>query len=97
MSRIDLDGVLGMAPLPHPSAGKTEIRWSFGRKAQLIFGIRDNSFTAAEACAAWNLTPEEIESWCRRYRRWGLDGLKSSRVQCANPNRPVHLGHRRFR
>ena len=38
-------------------------RWVLRRKAEVIAAIRGGLLTAAEACARYRLSPEELELW----------------------------------
>jgi len=38
-------------------------RWTAGRKLELLIGIDARLLTIEEACAAHNISPDELASW----------------------------------
>ena len=56
-------------------------RWVVRRKAEVIAAIRGGLLTAAEACARYRLSPEELELWQESIDRAGVPGLRVTRIQ----------------
>ncbi len=56
-------------------------RWVVRRKAEVIAAIRGGLLTAAEACARYQLSPEELELWQESLDRAGVPGLRVTRIQ----------------
>ena len=56
-------------------------RWVLRRKAEVIAAIRGGLLTAAEACARYRLSPEELELWQESIDRAGVPGLRVTRIQ----------------
>ena len=61
------------------------------RKAEVIAAIRGGLLTAAEACARYRLSPEELELWQESLDRAGVPGLRVTRIQLYRdyPVKPV--------
>lgn len=78
---IEVPGPLGrpmtLASLPPPDTR----RWVVRRKAEVIAAIRGGLLTAAEACARYRLSPEELELWEESIDRAGVPGLRVTRIQ----------------
>ncbi|MFN3370774.1 MAG: DUF1153 domain-containing protein [Sphingomonadaceae bacterium] len=78
---IEVPGPLGkpitLATLPPPDTR----RWVVRRKAEVIAAIRGGLITAAEACARYGLSPEELELWSESLDRAGVPGLRVTRIQ----------------
>jgi hypothetical protein len=78
---IEVPGPLGrpmtLADLPPPDTR----RWVVRRKAEVIAAIRGGLLTAAEACARYRLSPEELELWQDSIERAGVPGLRVTRIQ----------------
>jgi hypothetical protein len=66
-------------------------RWVVRRKAEVIAAIRGGLLTAAEACARYRLSPEELELWQESLDRAGVPGLRVTRIQLYRdyPVKPV--------
>ena len=62
--------------LPSP---RTE-RWTPGRKAAVIEGVRQGLLTIEQACERYNLTIDEYRAWERDFDSHGEPGLRSTRV-----------------
>ncbi len=88
---IEVPGPLGRAitldSLPPPDTR----RWVVRRKAEVIAAIRGGLLTAAEACARYRLSPEELELWQDSLDRAGVPGLRVTRIQLYRdyPVKPV--------
>jgi hypothetical protein len=78
---IEVPGPLGqpitLDSLPPPDTR----RWVVRRKAEVIAAIRGGLLTAAEACARYRLSPEELELWQDSLDRAGVPGLRVTRIQ----------------
>lgn len=78
---IQVPGPLGrpitLDSLPPPDTR----RWVVRRKAEVIAAIRGGLLTAAEACARYRLSPEELELWQESIERAGVPGLRVTRIQ----------------
>ena len=63
-----------------PPAG-TKKRWVIGRKAQVVAAVRGGLLPLDEACSRYMLTIDEFLSWQDSVDRYGLAGLRSTRIQ----------------
>jgi hypothetical protein len=68
---------LTMADLPPPSTK----RWVIRRKAEVVAAVRGGLLSLDEACRRYTLTVEEFLAWQRAIDRFGLAGLRATRVQ----------------
>lgn len=68
---------VSLATLPPPDTR----RWVVRRKAEVIAAIRGGLLTAAEACARYRLSPEELDLWQESIDRAGVPGLRVTRIQ----------------
>jgi hypothetical protein len=62
-----------------PPAGTR--RWVIRRKAEVVAGVRGGLLTLEEACERYTLSVEEFLSWQRAIDRYGLLGLRTTRIQ----------------
>lgn len=69
--------LIGLDDLPPPNT----TRWVMRRKAEVVSAVRGGLLTIDEACARWNLSVEELESWQRLIDRYGVRGLRATRLQ----------------
>jgi hypothetical protein len=73
-------------------------RWTAHRKAAVLKEIAAGELSVSEAMSRWDLSLEELQSWDRDYRRYGLRGLKTTGVQDIRagrgPNIAQHGGRR---
>jgi len=102
---LEVPGPLGkpitLESLPPPDTR----RWVVRRKAEVIAAIRGGLLTAAEACARYRLSPEELELWQESIDRAGVPGLRVTRIQIykdyvaplSKAARPSEHGDERFR
>ena len=78
---LSVPGPLGkpitLESLPPPDTR----RWVVRRKAEVIAAIRGGLISAAEACARYRLSPEELELWQESIDRAGVPGLRVTRIQ----------------
>lgn len=65
------------AKLPHPNV----IRWTIRRKAAIVTAVATGVLSQAEACRRYRLSDEEFCSWQQTYQRYGLPGLRVTRVK----------------
>jgi len=68
---------IGLDDLPPPET----TRWVMRRKAEVVSAVRGGLLTVEDACARWNLSLEEYESWQRLIDRYGVRGLRATRLQ----------------
>ena len=68
---------LTLEDLPPPDT----IRWVVRRKAELVAGIRGGLISLEDACERYQLSKEELESWVASLDRFGLHGLRTTRLQ----------------
>jgi hypothetical protein len=77
-SIIGPDGsVLRREDLPPAVTG----RWVARRKAEIVLAVRGGLLTFEEACARYNISAEEFQSWERLIDRHGMNGLRVTRLQ----------------
>jgi hypothetical protein len=69
--------LLTLEDLPPPDT----IRWVARRKAELVAGIRGGLISLEDACERYQLSREELESWVGSLERFGLRGLRTTRLQ----------------
>ena len=75
---IGPDGnLLTLADLPSPNTK----RWVIRRKAEIVVAVRGGLLSLDEACRRYTLTPEEFLAWQRAVERFGLPGLRATRMQ----------------
>lgn len=75
---IGPDGTaLTIADLPPPSTK----RWVIRRKAEVVSAVRGGLLSLETACDRYHLTAEEYASWERAIDRYGMQGLRATRVQ----------------
>lgn len=73
----DSQDAFGSVPeLPSPRQ-----RWTTKRKASVVEAIRGGWVPVEEACRVYSLSAEEIVAWERDMDRYGVPGLRSTRVQ----------------
>jgi hypothetical protein len=53
-------------------------RWVSSRKALVVRAISAGLIDAAEACALYNLSEEELSDWCKKARSHGEKALKAT-------------------
>ena len=56
-------------------------RWVIRRKAQVVAAVRGGLLSLDEACRRYTLTVDEFLAWQRAIDRFGLAGLRATRVQ----------------
>jgi len=75
-----------------PSPGK---RWVPRRKAMVIAALRAGETTIEEVCSLYRLSPDELAGWISSFERYGVPGLRATRVQIYRDNRSVAARHER--
>lgn len=56
-------------------------RWVIRRKAEVVAAVRGGLISLDQACDRYKLTVDEFLSWQRSIERYGLPGLRATRVQ----------------
>jgi len=56
-------------------------RWVVRRKAVVVNAVRNGSITLQEACRRYRLSVEEFLAWQRAIERYGIPGLRVTRLQ----------------
>jgi len=56
-------------------------RWVVRRKAEVVAAVTGGLLSVEDACARYNLTPEEFATWQRAVDRSGMAGLRVTRIQ----------------
>ena len=69
--------MLSLESLPPPDTR----RWVARRKAEVVAAVRAELLSFEEACARYNISPEEYASWERAIDRHGMGGLRVTRLQ----------------
>jgi hypothetical protein len=82
MKDHDRIGIPAHAPpslvnLPSPSTK----RWVAKRKAMVVAAVRNGVLSLQEACRQYNLSVEKFLAWERSIERYGVPGLKGTRLQ----------------
>jgi len=65
------------AELPSPNTK----RWVVRRKAVVVAAVRSGTLSLQEACRRYNLSVEEFLAWQRSIDRYGVPGLRVTRLQ----------------
>jgi hypothetical protein len=65
------------AELPSPETK----RWVVWRKAVVVQAVRTGLISLQEACRRYNLSLEEFLAWQRAIERYGVPGLRVTRLQ----------------
>lgn len=68
---------LTKADLPSPETR----RWVIRRKAEVVAAVRGGLITQEEACTTYGISDEEFEGWARAIDRFGMQGLRTTRIQ----------------
>ena len=56
-------------------------RWVVRRKAIVVQAVRNGSISLHDACRRYNLSVEEFLAWQRAIERYGVPGLRVTRLQ----------------
>lgn len=57
------------------------LSWTAKRKADVLKEIRLGKKTSEEACAAYDLSPEELRGWQLQFQAFGVQGLRATKIQ----------------
>lgn len=83
-SREQVDFVIGpdgqkltKADLP----ASTTRRWVIRRKAEVVAAVRGGLISLEEACESYGISHEEFETWEKAIDRFGIQGLRTTRIQ----------------
>lgn len=68
---------LTLETLPPPST----TRWFVRRKAEVVAAVNGGLLSVDEACERYGLTLEEFATWQRAVDRFGIAGLRTTRIQ----------------
>ncbi|KPF78756.1 hypothetical protein IP78_10480 [Brevundimonas sp. AAP58] len=68
---------LTMRDLPPPNTD----RWVIRRKAEVVAAVRGGLITLDEALTRYRLTAEEFLAWQKAIDKWGMQGLRTTRIQ----------------
>ena len=63
--------------LPPPGTG----RWVIRRKAEVVAAVRGGLLSLDDALARYRLTAEEFLAWQKAIDKWGMQGLRTTRIQ----------------
>lgn len=69
--------ILTLDDLPPPETK----RWVARRKAEVVAAVRAQLLTLEEACTRYNLSMEEFMCWEAAIDKYGLGGLRVTRIQ----------------
>ena len=72
---IEFDAALPELPSPDTK------RWVVRRKAVVVHAVRSGLISLQEACRRYNLSVEEFLAWQRAIERYGVPGLRVTRLQ----------------
>jgi hypothetical protein len=56
-------------------------RWVIRRKAEVVAAVRGGLLTLDDACDRYRLTHDEFIAWQKAIERWGMPGLRTTRIQ----------------
>ena len=56
-------------------------RWIPRRKAMVVYAVQADLITMKDACDRYSLTPAEFASWERNVKRYGVRGLRVTRLK----------------
>ncbi len=76
----DDDAAAAGSPLHELPAPDTR-RWVVRRKAVVVQAVRNGTITLQDACRRYNLSVEEFLAWQRAIERYGIPGLRVTRLQ----------------
>ena len=68
---------LTIGDLPPPETG----RWVIRRKAEVVAAVRGGLLSLEDACTRYRLTSEEFSSWQQSIDAYGMQGLRTTRIQ----------------
>lgn len=56
-------------------------RWVIRRKAEVVAAVRGGLLSLEEALETYRLTAEEFLAWQKAIDKWGMQGLRTTRIQ----------------
>ena len=68
---------LTLADLPPPNTQ----RWVIRRKAEVVAAVRGGLLSLDDACERYGLTNEEFLAWQQSIDKFGMPGLRTTRIQ----------------
>ena len=68
---------IGVDDLPPPDTK----RWVVRRKAEVVAAVRAGLISLEDACRRYTLSVEEFASWQTLVDRYGVRGLRATRIQ----------------
>ncbi|KQS55766.1 MAG: DUF1153 domain-containing protein [Brevundimonas sp.] len=68
---------LTVRDLPPP----TTDRWVIRRKAEVVAAVRGGLLSLDDALSTYRLTAEEFLAWQKAIDKWGMQGLRTTRIQ----------------
>ena len=68
---------LTLGDLPPPSTA----RWVIRRKAEVVAAVRGGLLSLDDALSQYRLTAEEFLAWQKAIDKWGMQGLRTTRIQ----------------
>ena len=64
-----------------PEMPKLGERWTVRRKATVVEAVRGGWVPIEDVCELYNITVDEFLAWERQIDRYGVPGLRATRVQ----------------
>ena len=77
LQSLDVSDYSPAVELPSPNTK----RWVVRRKAVVVAAVRNGTLSLQEACRRYNLSVEEFLAWQRSIDRYGVPGLRVTRLQ----------------
>lgn len=56
-------------------------RWVIRRKAEVVAAVRGGLLSLEDALERYRLTAEEFGAWQKAIDKWGMQGLRTTRIQ----------------
>jgi len=56
-------------------------RWVIRRKAEVVAAVRGDLLSLDDALTKYRLTAEEFLAWQKAIDKWGMQGLRTTRIQ----------------
>ena len=56
-------------------------RWVIRRKAEVVAAVRGGLISLEDALKRYRLTAEEFIAWQQAIDKWGMQGLRATRIQ----------------
>lgn len=74
---------------PRRSPGR--LRWTAQRKATLVFEVRTDKRNVEDVYREYGVTAREIVTWSEAFDRFGLEGLKVTKINRDRGPRPAAI------